>query len=98
MSIQISNPESRRKIRSALQEISDSMYRISSERDLIKTILDDKSEEFEIDKKVLRKMATVFHRDTFNENVAESKEFELLYENIVRNTTSTTQEEGNEED
>ena len=52
----ISNPADRKKIKDALQEISDSMTRISAEKDLIKDIIGDLNEQFEIDKKILNKM------------------------------------------
>lgn len=92
MSTIISNPADRQKIRAALGEISNSMTRIAAERDLIKTIVAEKSEEFQIDKKLFKKMATVFHKDSFNENVAESEEFAILYENVVQATTIPTPE------
>jgi hypothetical protein len=37
----ISSPEDRKKIKDALQEISDSMTRVEAERDLIKDIVND---------------------------------------------------------
>ena len=53
----ISNPEDRKKIKQALIEISDSMTRIDAEKDLIKDIIQDTSDNFKLPKKYLNKMA-----------------------------------------
>lgn len=81
----ISNPADRKKIRDALQEISNSMTRISAERDLIKDIKADLHEEFKevLSKKQIGKMARVYHKQNFNEEQAESTQFETLYEEVV---------------
>lgn len=81
----ISNPADRKKIRDALQEISNSMTRISAERDLIKDIKADLHEEFKevLSKKQIGKMARVYHKQNFNEEQLESTQFETLYEEVV---------------
>jgi hypothetical protein len=91
--VAMSNPVDRKKVVDALTEISNSMTRIAAERDLIKEIINEKSEEFQLDKKIFRRMAKVFHKDSFSEEVAESSEFEVLYENIVQVTTPPSQGE-----
>ena len=82
-----SSPEDRKRIRVALQEMSDSMTRIEAERDLMKEIITNVHEEFELSKKTFRRMAKVFHRQNFSKEVAEHEEFEVLYENITQQTT-----------
>lgn len=81
----ISNPTDRKKIKDALQEISNSMTRIGAERDLIKDIKADLFEQFkeQLSKKQIGKMARVFHKQNFKEECAETDEFEVLYESIV---------------
>jgi len=87
-----SNPDTQKKIREAIQEISDALTRIQSNKDLIKNIIDEKSEEFELDKKVLRKMATTFYKDNYSKLTSESEEFSLLYETIIKVTSAPQQE------
>ena len=82
-----SSPEDRKRIRTALQEMSDSMTRIEAERDLMKEIITNVHEEFELSKKTFRRMAKVYHRQNFSKEVAEHEEFEVLYENITQQTT-----------
>ena len=81
----ISNPADRKKIRDALQEISNSMTRISAERDLIKDIKADLFDEYKevLTKKQIGKMARVYHKQNFNEELAEASQFESIYEEVV---------------
>lgn len=81
----ISNPTDRKKIKDALQEISNSMTRIESERDLIKDIKATLFEEYKqfLSKKQIAKMARVYHKQNFQEEVALHEEFESLYEEIT---------------
>lgn len=81
----ISNPADRKRIRDALQEISSSLTRISAERDLIKNIKGDLHEEFKqtITRKQINKMARVYHKQSFDDELAEASEFEVLYEDVV---------------
>ena len=83
-----SNPADRKKIEQALQEISNSLTRTEAERDLIKDIIKETCDKFELDKKIFRRMAKVYHRRNYSEEVAEHEQFELLYENITNTATS----------
>ena len=83
----ISNPEDRKKIKNALQEISDSMTRISAEKDLIKDIIGDLNEQFEINKKILNKMARVYHKAEFAKEQKEFEDFEILYSDVTGEKT-----------
>lgn len=80
---QISNPVDRKKIKDALQEISDSMTRIEAERDLIKDIVNDINDNFKLPKKYVNKMARIFHKQNFAKEQQETDELESLYLTIV---------------
>lgn len=82
-----SSPEDRKRIKAALQEMSDCMTRIEAERDLIKNIIENVHEEFELSKKTFRRMAKVYYRQNFSKEVAEHEEFEVLYENITQQSS-----------
>lgn len=79
----ISNPADKLKIKKMLGEISDSYTRISAERELVKETLEALAEDFEIDKKVLRKMAQVYHKQNFTTVEAEQEDFVFTYESIL---------------
>ena len=79
----IHTDEAKKKIKGKLEEISNAMVRKSGESELIKTIIGDISKEYELDKKIVRKMAKVFHEDSFKNAVAEADEFSVIYETIT---------------
>jgi hypothetical protein len=79
----ISNPADRKKIRDALQEISNSMTRVDAEKDFIKDAVTDISDNFKLSKKTVNKLARVYHKQNFNQEVEQYQEFENLYEEVV---------------
>ena len=83
MSNVISNPADKLKIKKMMSEISDSYTRISAERDLVKETIAVLAEDFELDKKVLRKMAQVYHKQNFTTVEAEQEDFVFTYESIL---------------
>ena len=84
---QISNPADRQKIKKMLGEVSDSMTRIAAERDLIKETVKEMSQEFNLSKRQLNRMAKVYHKQNFTREQEEHSEFEDLYTSIVESNT-----------
>ena len=84
MTQSVSSPVDRDKIKKMLAEISGSMTRIEAERDYINESVKEMSAEFQLSKKTLNKMARVYHKQNFSEEVASHEEFEDLYETIVQ--------------
>lgn len=82
---QISSPADRQKIKKMLGEISDSMTRIAGERDLIKETIKEMSQQFNLSKRTLNRMAKVYHKQNFLREREEHEEFEDLYTTIVEN-------------
>lgn len=78
-----SSLEDRKKIRGALEEISNSLTRIESERSLIKEILQDVEDKFELPKKYTRKVAKIFHKQNFAEVKTEQEDLETIYETVT---------------
>jgi len=74
----------REKILGCLQEISNSLTRIEAERDLIKEILQRMQDEFEMPKKLSRKLARVYHKRNFEEEVADQNDFQEVYETVAK--------------
>ena len=81
------DPEHRKAIRKALDELSASMTRIEGERDYITETIKKLSEEYQLNKKVLRRMAKTYHRQNFSSEIAENEEFETMYEQVTGETT-----------
>jgi len=74
-----SNPAELKTIQAAIKEMSDSMYRISAEKEAMKDIVDDLAEKYELPKKFINKMAKVFHKASFDKETTEHDDFADLY-------------------
>ena len=72
MSIETNEVE-RKKVRDALQEISNSMTRIEGEREYIKEAKKMLVEAKLIDKKVLNRMIKVYHKQNFSTVITRKK-------------------------
>jgi Zn-dependent M32 family carboxypeptidase len=84
MSITISSPEDRKKIKQAVQEISNSFTRIEAERDLIKEIVKDVSDNHQIPRKIIAKIAKTFHRQNLTQEIADHEDFVDIYETVTK--------------
>ena len=81
------DPQARKAIRKVLDELSGSMSRIEGERDYISETIKKLSEEYQLNKKVLRRMAKTYHRQNFSSEIAENEEFETMYEQVTGETS-----------
>jgi len=77
-----SSPEDKKKIRQAMDEISNSMTRMESEREHISEIKKKLKEDFQLPPKVINRMAKVHHKRNFTEEQASNEDFEILYETV----------------
>lgn len=79
----ISSPEDRKKFQGAIQEISNSMTRMEAERDLIGEIIKELSDEFNMNKKIIRKIARAYHKQNLAEEQHDHEEFVEVYEEVI---------------
>lgn len=85
MSIVIpSSPSDKQKIKDAVMEMSNSMLRTESERDLQKDICLRIKDEVGLEPKYLKQMAKIYHKQNFVEVRNEQDEFETLYEEVIK--------------
>ena len=77
------SPKEKTDIKNCLQEISNSLTRVEAERDNIKAVLDRMAEEFEMNKRLSRKLAKVFHKRSIQEEAASMQELQETYDDIV---------------
>ena len=78
----ISSVEDRKVVENACKEISNSMLRRESEAELIKEIVEKITDQVDIDKKHLKKLAAIYHRQNYNDVKAEADDLQGLYEEI----------------
>ena len=74
----------KKRVRDAVLEMNDSMTRSMAERDLQKEITDKMTEEIGIDKKLFKRMAKVYFKANYAEEVEAHKEFENFYDGIMK--------------
>lgn len=74
----------RDELKDAIIELSDSMTRAAAERELQKNTLEEISESLDLDKKLVRKMARVYYKSTFQQEKDAAEEFEAAYEEIFK--------------
>ena len=81
---QISNPADREKLLKVIREVSDSMSRVQGEKEYIREAIADISKQLQLPKKIVAKMAKVYFKQNYDEEVAVQDQFETLYETIVK--------------
>ena len=79
-----SSDADKKRINDCIIEISNSMTRIAAEKDFIKEAILSCCDEVEVDKKHLRKMATIYYKQNLAEVVGEVSDVEALYESIIQ--------------
>ena len=72
------------EIKGCLQEISNSLTRIEAERDLIREVLSRMADEFEINKRLARRLAKVYHKRNIEEEVAQVQELNDTYDMLTK--------------
>lgn len=77
-----SSEEDRKKIRGAMEEISNSYTRVEAERDFVKDAINALADEVDIPKNILRKMAKIYHKQNITDVVSEVEDIEALMESI----------------
>lgn len=78
----ITNPKDKERLSNAITEISNSMTRIDAERDFQKDAVDKVADETGVDKKYIKKLASMYHKQTFAQVQTEYEEIEGLYEEL----------------
>ena len=71
------------KVKKGLQEISDSLTRAEAERDYVKDAIKAIADENGLQKKIVAKMAKVYHKQNYSEVVTEAEEFQRMYEKVT---------------
>jgi len=72
-----------KELKGAIQEIDNYFNEIANKQNLIKEIIEVSADNTKIPKKIIAKMAKVYHKQSFQEEVAQHKEFESLFEGIT---------------
>lgn len=76
------DPEARQKIKIEIKEICNSKTRIESERDNIKSIVSKLSEEHQLPKSAINKIATWYFKQSLGADISQVEDAQDLYETI----------------
>jgi len=79
----LSNPADVKKLKDAITEISNSMTRNDAERDFQKEAVARIADELDLDKKNVKKIAAIYHKQNFTEIQQEQEDIVELYESIT---------------
>lgn len=79
-----SSEADRKVIKDAMTELSNAMVRIESEKNFIKEAIEDLNDKVGIDKKYLKKLANIYHKQTLSEVTGEVEDLEALYESCLK--------------
>lgn len=76
------NAAERKKLEGFVQEISNSMLRIESERELIRDICNRAKTELELKPKIIRNLGRIYHKQSLTEEKSETNSIFDLYETL----------------
>mgnify|MGYP003353660573 CR=1 FL=1 len=76
--------EQKKQLKGAIQEISNSMLRSEAERDLIREIVKEQSQELQIPKKIINKIAKTYHKQNLTQEIEDHEEFVEIYEKVTK--------------
>lgn len=76
------NAVDKERLEKGIKEMSNSMTRVDAERDLQKSIIEEVSDDTGINKKYIKKLATIYHKQVFSKVQSETSEIESLYEEL----------------
>lgn len=75
--------EDKKRIKDCVIEISNAKTMMEAQRDFIREAINSCVEDVEVDKKHLRKMAEIYHKQNLLEVVGAVEDVEALYESVM---------------
>ena len=84
ISIDQLSAEAKAQVKAAVLTIADSMTRVEAERDVMKTTVDDLSDELGIDKRLVRKIAKVYFKNNYAAEKESFASFEEFYDGVMK--------------
>ena len=78
------SPDDRKALADGIKEICKSMTRAEGDREYQRESIKALAEKFNVEGKYIRRMATDYYKDTFDEKSDEHDEYVTLYEAVIR--------------
>lgn len=78
-----SDPRELQQFKAMIVEMTHALQRVDSEREHLKAIASEASDQFGIPKKMINKIARTMYKHNYATVQEENEEFELLYESVT---------------
>lgn len=75
------------KVKNAMASLNDSMTRAAAEKDFIKEVVSNLSQDVGLDPKLIKKMAKTFFKASFVAESEEHQAFEEIYQAVILTKT-----------
>lgn len=79
----LNSPDERKKFKAGLATITHHFQLIDDQKEAIKEIIEELSENTGLDKKIVRKLAATIHKHNYSSIQQENEHFSLLYETVI---------------
>lgn len=76
--------EQQGRLKKALKDAADSHLRAEAESEYLREVIKKVAEDLKIPKKLVNALAKTYHKQNFDEVVAEHEQFEKLYKTVVK--------------
>jgi hypothetical protein len=83
VSINSLDEDAKRQIMDAIRKLDDSLTVLDAQKDNMKLVLDEVEATHQVSKKLVRKLAVVYHKLSFDEEQQFMNSFEDMWVNIV---------------
>ena len=88
----LSNPDERKKLKTALATITHHFQAIDDQKEAVKETIDEISSTSGLDKKSIRKLAVTMYKHNYATLQEETRHFEALYEVVVEGRLLTNKD------
>lgn len=79
----LNDPKEREKFKNCMVALSEYFQIIEDQKETIKEVVNELSETYELDKKIVRKMAVTMFKSNYADQRKESDRFSELYERVI---------------
>jgi ribosome-binding protein aMBF1 (putative translation factor) len=79
----LNSPEERKKFKTALATVTQYFQQIDDQKEGVKETIADLSNEYGLDVKTIRKLASTMYKHNYGSLQEENRHFEILYETVV---------------
>lgn len=80
----LTNTKDLETLKKGIKEMSNSLTRVEAEKDFQKDVIDRINDETGLEKKYVRKLAAIYHKQNYTTVQQENDELESLYEAISK--------------